>query len=242
MPWLSVLNERAPITKKYIRANDGPFTTKALRKEHMHRTKLLKKYSRERTEENFNACKQQRNTCVNLLREAKYDYYRNINLADLSDNYKFWKTVRPLFSDKVQLNSSIALIEDGKMITKDSEIAEVFNNYFVNITENLDISTAESALLPIKNFLDPIEIAVRKFQRHPSICQIQERNHPCNKFEFKEVTIADIVLQIRKLYSNKASQVKSIPAKILKENFNILCPIIQKLYNFGLSKICFLKN
>ena len=53
--------------------------------------------------------------------------YRNINLAHLSDNHKFWKTVKLLFSDKVQLNTSIALIEDGKMITEHSEIAEVFN-------------------------------------------------------------------------------------------------------------------
>ena len=148
---MGVLNEHAPITKKYIRANDGPYTTKALREEHMLQTKLLKKYSRDRAEENFTAYKKQRKTCVNLLREGKYDYYRNINLANLSDNPKFWKTVKPLFSDKVQLNSSITLIEDGKMITKDSAIAEVFNNFFVNITENLGISTAESALLPIKN-------------------------------------------------------------------------------------------
>ena len=71
---------------------------------------------------------------MNLLREAKYDFYRKINLASLNDKHKFWKTVRPLFSDKVPLNSSITLIEDGKMITENSEIAEVFNNYFVNIT------------------------------------------------------------------------------------------------------------
>ena len=100
----------------------------------MHRAKLLKKYSRDRTEENFNAYKKQRNTCVNLLREAKYDYYRNINLASLNDKHKFWKTAKPLFSDE------------------DSEIAEVFNNYFVNITENLVISTAKAALLPITKF------------------------------------------------------------------------------------------
>ena len=36
---LRVLNEHAPVKKKSIRANDGPSMTKALRKEHMHRTK-----------------------------------------------------------------------------------------------------------------------------------------------------------------------------------------------------------
>ena len=33
---MTVLNEHAPVKKKYIRANDGPFMTKALRKENMH--------------------------------------------------------------------------------------------------------------------------------------------------------------------------------------------------------------
>ena len=48
------------------------------------------------------------------------------------------------------------------MITKDSEIAEVFNNFVVSITENLGISTAESAFFATsKKYMDPIEIAVK---------------------------------------------------------------------------------
>ena len=61
----------------------------------------------DRTEENFKAFKKQRNKCVKLLRNAKFDYYRNIDLGNLTDNHKFWKTVKPLFSDKVQVNSTI---------------------------------------------------------------------------------------------------------------------------------------
>jgi len=100
------------------------------------------------------------------------------------------------------------------MITKDSEIAEVFNNFVVSITENLGISTAESAFFATsKKYMDPIEIAVKKFQRHASISKIKERNPSCNKFEFREVTIADIVFQIRELDSNEASPINSIPAK-----------------------------
>ena len=36
----TVLNEHAPIKKKYIRANDGPFMTKALQKAIYTRTRL----------------------------------------------------------------------------------------------------------------------------------------------------------------------------------------------------------
>ena len=48
---MHVLNEHAPVKKKSIRANDGPFMTKALRKEHMHRTRLRNKYHNNRTDE-----------------------------------------------------------------------------------------------------------------------------------------------------------------------------------------------
>ena len=37
---MAVLNEHAPVKQKYVRANDGPFMTKALLKENMHRTEL----------------------------------------------------------------------------------------------------------------------------------------------------------------------------------------------------------
>ena len=49
---MAVLNEHAPVEKKYIRANGGPFMTKALPKENMHRTRLRNKCKNDSTEEN----------------------------------------------------------------------------------------------------------------------------------------------------------------------------------------------
>ena len=54
---MTVLNEHAPVKQKYICANDGPFMTKALRKENMHRTKPRNRYNDHRTEENRKAYK-----------------------------------------------------------------------------------------------------------------------------------------------------------------------------------------
>ena len=41
----SLLNKHAPIKRKYLRANDGPFMTKELRKAIMHRSKLKNRYT-----------------------------------------------------------------------------------------------------------------------------------------------------------------------------------------------------
>lgn len=52
-------------------------------------SKLLKKYNHNRTEENFNTYEKHRNKCVKWLREAKFDWCRNIDFANLTDNHVF---------------------------------------------------------------------------------------------------------------------------------------------------------
>ena len=141
----TVLNRHAPLKKKYVRANNGPFMTKALRKAIMLRTQLQNKYNKERTQSNLNTFRKQRNKCVKLLRKAKFEYYKNLNLRDISDNWKFWKTVKPLFSDKVQTSSSITLNEGGKILIDEQGIAEVFNTFFINITNSLGILGEENS-------------------------------------------------------------------------------------------------
>ena len=71
----TVLNEHAS-HKKYVRANDGPFMTKALRKAIYTRTNLRNRYNKNKSQENWNAFKKQRNRCVKMLRQAKIDYYK----------------------------------------------------------------------------------------------------------------------------------------------------------------------
>ena len=44
----------------------------------------------------------QRNYCVSLSRKTKQKYYANLNEKDVADNKIFWKTVKPLLSDKIK--------------------------------------------------------------------------------------------------------------------------------------------
>ena len=96
-----VLNDHAPLKRKTVRANDSPFMTKSLRKAIMTRTRLRNRYNKVRSDEKWKAFKKQCNKCVKLLRKAKNNYYGNLNLKLLTDNGKFWRTVKPLFSDKI---------------------------------------------------------------------------------------------------------------------------------------------
>ena len=129
-----VLDNHVPIKKKTIRANNGPFMTKALRKAIMQRSKLRNKYNKERSEENLRAFKRKRNECVKLLCNVKLEYYKNLDLNDLFDNRKFWKAVKPFFSGKAQTNAGITLFKNVQVISDDSKIANILNEFFVDIT------------------------------------------------------------------------------------------------------------
>ena len=94
---MQVLNEHAPLKKKYIRANDGPLMTKELRKAFMKRRTFKTVYNKNRNQVNHLAYKKQRNKYVKMLRNAKIQYYKSLDLKDLTDNRKFWKIIKPLF-------------------------------------------------------------------------------------------------------------------------------------------------
>ena len=231
-----VLLQHAPIKKKYLRANDGPFMTKELRKEMMHRKRFLNKYNKAKTAENLAAYKRQRNKCVKILRKAKYNYYQNLDLKNLTDNRKFWKTVKPVFTDKVQVSQTITLIENGEMVTNDHKIAEIFNDYFVNITQDLEITENGAYLLPTIRIEDPVDKAVEKYKNHPSIKKIKECFTYSESFNFKQVTVEEVFCQLEKLNPRKSSPIGSIPAKVIKENSDIFAPVLQNHFNVSVSQ------
>ena len=93
---------------------------------------------------------------------SKTSYYGNDDINSVTNNNKFWKAIKPLFTDKVQTSSSITLIENEKFITNDSEIAEILNEFFTNITKTIDIAPGQCILKSTDHLLDPAEIAVEK--------------------------------------------------------------------------------
>ena len=86
--------------------------------------------------------------------------------------------------------------------------------------------------------VNPSDKAVLKYELHPGICKIKENTTSSEKFYYREVNTEDVAIQIKKHNSSKAS-INSIPVRILKENSNVFCALIQNLHNYGLSKCIF---
>ena len=137
--FIDTLNKHAPIKKKYIRANHANFVTKALRKAIMLRSRLRNIFLKEKSLESKKAYNKLRNICVKMVKKAKKEHYQNISLSEITDNKKFWKTVSPLFGNKVKTNQKFNLIEKNVLVTSDAEIAKRFKEYFVEIVPKLNI-------------------------------------------------------------------------------------------------------
>ena len=69
--------------------------SKALRKAIMFRSKLKNKYKTNRTGENRDSYKNQRNFCVSLLSQTKKDYFNDFNIENITENKAFWKNIKP---------------------------------------------------------------------------------------------------------------------------------------------------
>ena len=119
------LDKHAPMKEKYIRANNTPFMNKKLNKEIMNRSRLRNKLLKTPNATNKYNYKRQRHYVVNLLRREK-----RLDPHKISDSKKFWKAIKPLFSDK---NKRI------EKITDKAKTAEIVNTFFTNVVENLSI-------------------------------------------------------------------------------------------------------
>ena len=92
---------------------------KHISKKIIKRSKLRNKFYETRNNtDKFNYNKQ-RNFSVSLTRNEKSKYFANLNIKDVTDNKKFWKTIKPCFSDKSKNSERIVLIENDETVMED---------------------------------------------------------------------------------------------------------------------------
>ena len=115
-------------------------------------------------------------------------FFNSLNPSVISDNRKFWKTVKCLFSNKENYGNIIKLVENQEIIDDDTKVAEGQNNFFKTAVASLDIHGNLYTKENVENMSDPVEKAIKKFEFHPSILLMKNRigkNFSRNLFYFK---------------------------------------------------------
>ena len=120
---VNVLQKHAPLKQRVVRGNNKPHVKADLRRAIMKRTRLKKKANKTGNEEDIQKYKQQRNLIVNMNRKAKRDFYNSVDLNTANNDRKFWKPVKPMFSNGNPMGEKILLIEDDIIISDDQVIA-----------------------------------------------------------------------------------------------------------------------
>ena len=205
--------------------------TKSLRKAIMLRSRLKNNFNKKRSDENWDNYKKQRNFCVKLLRQTKEKYFNDINVKSISDNKKFWKTIKPFFSDKDLNTNNMMLVENNEIVREEEIIASIMNNYFTNITTHLKIK-------PIKTDSKAnLESIIDTFHDHECVQRIKLVNfHSKSSLKFNSVSELHVKKEILNLSSKKATRICDIPAKILKYSINTYLSKLPILINNCLKK------
>ena len=168
--------------------------SKTLRKVIMKRSKLRNAFNRKRSSENWENYKRQRNMCSNILKSTQKTFFETLNINEMTDNRKFWKTVKPFFTDKCKTSDNIILTEKNKTLNDSKKIPNTFNEYFRNITKRLNLRESTGNKKKIKE------------------------NFGNENFSFEAVSKKGILDLIKKLLGSKATVSNYIPVSVLKES------------------------
>ena len=154
----------------------------------------------------------------------------------IADNKNIWKTVKPLFSDKISHEDMISLTEDGKIITEDLQMAEIFKNYFSNVTRSF--SDRNVPTKPgIAYSQNIVSNAINKFRNHPSILSINKNMERigCPSFAFEFVPLEEKNKKVNKISIKKTFQTLDIPVEIINENKDLISSFLYNNFNNALS-------
>ena len=240
---VNTLNKHAPLKARIIRGNQASFMGRDLRKGIMTRSRLKSKYNQDPTPENRLKYTRQRNLCVSLRNKAiRYDFHKETSKGNLTSK-SFYKLLKPYLTNKGSLvNNDLILIESDEMISESSEVAEIFNDYFVNIVRTSTGVNPNN----IKDFLpknvcntEVVENIIQHYQDHPSILKIQECVKHTETFSLKHVTPGEVNDHLKKLNEMKSTGDDKIPVKILKISANILDKPLTKVINSSINNMAF---
>ena len=105
----------------------------------MRRSELKTKYLKNSTLQNLNKFRKQKDFCSKLQRKEKKKYLDKLDIKLVTDNKKFWTTIKPFLSHKVSKSSKLTLVEGDEIISAAKDIARKFDEFYKNAVSSLNI-------------------------------------------------------------------------------------------------------
>ena len=122
------------------------------------------------------------------------------------------------------------MVEKGEIISDESKIANSFINFFENAIRSLGIKANEHSQenYDLKN---PVEIAIKKFEQHPSINLIKKNITGNENFHFSPVDLRIFPKKLLILITKRNRTFKNIPTRRIKDVSDVCSPVLANIWN-----------
>ena len=151
-----------------------------------------------------------------------------LNKSETEKPNEFWNTYRPFLpSKKSRQANDILLEENGALIKDKTEIANIFNSYFIDIAD-------AAAEINEENF-------GTDSSTHPSIQSILT-NHSSNittNFDFEFTNSKQVEKSLLEMNTRKSCGHDLIPPRLLKESASVISEPLAKIMNCSISLGCY---
>ena len=137
------------------------------------------------------------------------------------------------------------MLENEKITSNETEVAEQMNNFLIDVIENLDIEHFDEEPINEMVSLGPIETIIKSYSKHPSILKIKGYVTIEEAFSFKNICSHEFENERKILDPQKTTVHNDIPTKILIETKDISSIYLSKIYNVSNDDLTFpesLKN
>ena len=110
---------------------------------------------------------------VKLRKQSIGRYIQNCTVN--TGSTEFWKTIKPLISDRSHTNDNITLMENGQIVDNANDLSDVMNSYFVNMAKDIghvSINIANSAYIISYQKIRMFIIVVIIYDYWKQICSV----------------------------------------------------------------------
>lgn len=183
-----VVDQHMPHKKTFVRGDQLPWITPEISSAISKRNILLRKFKKNSTQDNWENFKKQRNIVTTLKCKSMKSYFIHAS-TKCAHPGEFWKKLKPLLPSKSAPQQNIQLLEEGRLITDNTKVANVFNKYFTD---------GVSAHIP--------NLCESSFINHASVNEIRQR-YKYKHFSFSSVEVGYIKDLLVSLNPNKATGV-----------------------------------
>ena len=207
----------------------------------MKRTEIANKYRKHRRPVDFARFRKHRNYVDRLYKRERREYFNRLKKNDIEDIKCFWKTVKPLLSEKGNVKNEIKIVKDNVIIDDNQAVAEEFNSKFTNVVQELNIDFNWNTDENIESIKDPIQKAIERYKSHPSIIVIREKLPNPNIIDFVDIKENELEKMMANFNTKKGTSFGSVPGKILKDNRKIIKEKLTEIVNID-KKECKFSN